>query len=83
MQTWAIDFDTLDNKTFVIFPPHLLLEPLSVCVCVCVRVCVCVLSFLQHRGAVKYYLRSAGLCWCPDRCAEERKGDKEVKSMAS
>lgn len=56
----------------------------AVCVCVCVCACEwCVLSFLQHEGAVKYYLRSAGLCLCPDRCAEERKGDKEVKSMAS
>lgn len=42
MQTCKIDppfFDTLD-KSFVIFPPHLLLEHLSVCVRVqvlCVR----------------------------------------------
>lgn len=52
--------------------------------CVCVYVCGCgwcVLSFLQHQGAVKYYLRSAGLCLCPDRSAEERKGIKEVNGI--
>lgn len=44
MQACKIDplFDTLDNKTFVIFPPHLLLEHLSVCIRVCVCVIVCV-----------------------------------------
>lgn len=54
------------------------------CVCtVFVFVCVCVLSVLQHRGAVEYYWRSFGLCLCPHHCAEEWKGEKEVKSMAS
>ena len=52
----------------------------SLCAC---AVNVCVLSVLQHRGAVEYQRRSLGLCLRPDHCAEEWKGQKEVKSMAS
>lgn len=44
---------------------------------------VCVLSDLQHRGAVEYQWRLLGLCLHPNHCAEEWKGLKEVKPMAS
>ena len=63
---------------------HRCVHALRVCVCVLyIYMCVCVLSVLQHRGAVEYWWRSLGLCLCPDHCAEEWKGEKEVKSMAS
>lgn len=59
---------------------HRCVHALRVCAC---TVYVCVLSVLQHQGAVEYQWRSLGLCMCPDHCAEEWKGEKEVKSMAS
>lgn len=61
---------------------HRCVHALHVFVCV-LYISVCVLSVMQHPGAVEYQWRSLGLCLCPDHCAEEWRGKKEVKSMAS